>query len=65
MQQPLRRVDGFAQGHQHAARALAEQRAHAHVEPLGDVAQLVPHRVMPDYERRRDDLRQRGVELAW
>ena len=22
-------------------------------------------RVMPDYERRRDDLRQRGVELAW
>ena len=22
-------------------------------------------RVMPDYERRRDDLRQRGVEWAW
>ena len=21
--------------------------------------------VMPDYERRREDLRQRGVELAW
>ena len=22
-------------------------------------------RVMPDYERRREDLRQRGVDLAW